>query len=96
MAEASLDVPPKEKPVCRLTIRLDLRRRHLIYETPLPKARRVLTIPRRVYGLHRALLDNVELVSIVYGIFVMVIAWGLKLVGIAFVAEPKRGGPAAR
>jgi hypothetical protein len=68
----------------------------LDYETPLPKARRVLTVPRRVYALHRALLDNVEVVSIVYGIFVMMFAWGLKLVGIAFVVEPKRGGPAAR
>jgi hypothetical protein len=68
----------------------------LDYETPLPKARRVFTISRRVYGLHRGLLENVELVSIVYGILVMIIAWGLKLVGIALVVEPKSGGPAAR
>jgi hypothetical protein len=65
----------------------------LEYEPALPRARRVVRIPRGLYKVHRALLDNVEMLSIVYGILVMMIGWAFKVVGIAFVVEPKR--PAA-
>jgi hypothetical protein len=61
----------------------------LDYEAPLPKASRVITIPRGLYSVHRTLLDNVEVVSIVYGLLVMTIGWLFKIVGIAFVVRPK-------
>jgi hypothetical protein len=61
----------------------------LNYETPLPKAARVVTVPRWLYKVHRVLLDNVEVVSIVYGILLMIVGWALKLVGLVFVIKPK-------
>jgi hypothetical protein len=65
----------------------------LDYETPVPKAGRVVTVPRWLYKVHRVLLDNVEVVSVVYGILLMIVGWALKMVGLAFVIKPK--GPAA-
>ena len=65
----------------------------LDYETQLPTAARVVTVPRSLYRLHRGLLDNVEVLSVVYGIVVMIVGWGFKTVGVVFVVKPK--GPAA-
>ncbi len=62
----------------------------LEYETPVPRAWRVVTIPRGLFAFHRMMLENVEVLSIIYGIVVMSVGWLFKLVGIVFVVKPKR------
>jgi hypothetical protein len=50
-------------------------------------------IPRGLYATHPALLDNVEVVSIAYGILVMMVGWFLKAAGGSVAVKPKRAAP---
>ena len=69
----SPDDPPKNSPT------------PLDYETPLPSVWRTVTIPRWLYRIHRALLEDVEVLSVVYGVLVLTIGWVFKTAGITFV-----------
>ncbi len=62
----------------------------LDYEARAPVALRIVTLPRKLDSLNRFLLKGMGALGVVYGVFLLLVRWLLKVVGVVFVVADKR------